>query len=240
MAFFHEPRSSQAPLLNAPVSVLILIGVILAAHGLRVGLTEPWPEQVLIDYAFIPARYSAEALAAENIAPAALWQQGLTFFSYIFLHANLTHLAINSLWLLAFGPEVARRLGTAKFLSFFLFCGFVAALAHLAANWGSFSPVVGASGAVSGLMAGAIRILYGRRGFVFGEGRSLAPLFSRPIVTFTLLWVVVAVVTGYIGFGVSDEALFIAWVAHLGGFFAGLLTIGLFDALPPGKGNRHA
>lgn len=224
MAFFQESTPSRAPFLNAPASVLILIGVIVASHLARIA-SGANAETLLVEYAFIPARYVAGF-------PTTLGSQILTFFSYVFLHAGYTHLIINALWLLAFGPEVARRLGTLKFLLFFFFCGAAAAALHLAFNWGSVNPVVGCSGAVSGLMGAAIRILYGRRGFIFGDGHALAPLFSRPIVTFSLMWVLVAVVTGIFGVGVTGDALFVAWIAHLGGYFAGLAAIGPFDAMP--------
>jgi membrane associated rhomboid family serine protease len=143
--------------------------------------------------------------------------------TYQFLHADLTHVGFNSLWLLVFGPIVARRLGPLKFLFFFIICGIAAALLHLVVYWGSAMEVVGASGAVSGLMGAAMRILYGR---IQGGGDGLAPILSRPILGFSLVWVCINVVSGILRIGVSDDISLIAWVAHLGGFFAGLILIG--------------
>ncbi len=80
-------------------------------------------EDLLFEFAFIPARYSEAALAASGIPAPGLVGQVVPFVSYMFLHGDYTHLAINCLWLLAFGPIVAKRLKTRRFLLFFLFAG---------------------------------------------------------------------------------------------------------------------
>ncbi len=212
MAFFQSTRPTNEPFLNAPASVLWLIVVILAAHAIRVTLAEPLAYNIVVDYAFIPAQ------------PADL----LTYVSYLFLHGGFVHAFINSLWLLAFGPPVAWRLGTARFLVFYFLCGIAAALAHLASDWGSMVPVVGASGAISGLMGGAIRILYADRvALSVGEAPALAPIFSRPVLFFSSVWLGVNIAVGVTGLGLTEQGELIAWVAHMGGYFAGLLGIGL-------------
>jgi len=231
MAFFQDMRPAREPFLNAPATVLWLIGALLVAHVARVLAPPPWPDTILLHYAFIPARYSSAALA--NGLPASLFEQIATFVTYMFLHGNFTHVGINCLWLLAFGPIVARRLRPAKFLLFFLLCGVVAAATHLVVYWGAAEEVVGASGAISGLMAAGMRILYGRlyhKGEVQpGQAFPLAPISSGPIIGFTLIWAIVNIVGGISGLGLTDDATVVAWVAHLGGYLAGLFTIGLFD-----------
>ena len=146
MAFFQDQRPSREPFLNAPATIFWLIGVLVAAHVIRVMLPAPWPRYLLFEFAFIPARYSEAALTAGGIPAPGLAGQVIPFVSYMFLHGDYTHLAVNSLWLLAFGPIVAKRLGTTKFLLFFLFCGIVSAVVHLAVYFGAAEPVVGASG----------------------------------------------------------------------------------------------
>jgi len=216
MAFFQNDEPSKERFLNAPASVLWLIAAIMAAHAGRAYLAGPQSDIIILDYAFIPAR------------PAEL----LTYVSYIFLHGGFLHALINSLWLLAFGAPVAWRLGTVRFLVFYFFCGIAAALAHLVSDWGSVVPVVGASGAVSGLMGGAIRILYAGQPALFGgEPPPLAPIYARPVLFFASVWLGVNVVVGITGLGLTEEGQLIAWVAHMGGFFAGLLVIGLFDPM---------
>ena len=225
MAFLQDNRPSRAPLLNAPPIVLWLIGLLLATHALRVFLPGSLPDDILVAYSLTPARYAA-ALAQAMPADGAIGVV-VPLITYMFLHADFTHVGINSLWLLVFGPIVARRLGTLRFLLFFLVCGVAAALVHLTVYWGSSMQVVGASGAVSGLMAAGMRILYGR---LYGGGvDGLAPIFSKPILGFSAVWVIANVVSGILRIGVSDDLTLIAWVAHLGGFFAGLVLIGPFS-----------
>lgn len=233
MAFFQDMRPSREPFLNAPAAIFWLIGALVAAHVGRIMAPPPWPEVLLFEFAFIPARYSEAALAASGIAAPGLAGQTIPFVSYMFLHGDYTHLAVNSLWLLAFGPIVSKRLKKGKFLLFFLLCGIVSAAVHLAVYFGAVEQVVGASGAVSGLMGAAIRIFYGRlffaRDMPAGETPPLAPLFSRPILGFTAVWLVANFVAGVTGLGLTDAGAAVAWVAHLGGYFAGLLAIAVFD-----------
>jgi membrane associated rhomboid family serine protease len=224
MGFVQDDRPARAPLLNAPSSVLWLIGLLLATHVLRVLLPGSLPDEIIENYAFIPARFSAAV--AQGLAPSGFINLAVSFVSYIFLHGDFTHVGINSLWLLVFGPIVARRLGSLGFLLFFLFCGIAAALVHLAVYWGSTMAVVGASGGVSGLMAAGMRIVYGR---MFGDARGLAPVFSKPILAFSAVWVVANIVGGVLRLGVTDDLTLIAWVAHLGGYFAGLTMIAVFE-----------
>lgn len=229
MAFFQDTRPSREPFINAPSAVLWLIAAILAAHSVRVLLPEAWSEQVLETYAFIPARYSAAAMAAHGLQPTGIVQRIVPFLSYMFVHADFGHAGLNCLWLLAFGPVVARRWGPLKFLGLFFLCGVAAALLHLGVNWGDALPVIGASGAVSGLMAAGIRVLYGSRMPVLGEYRPLAPLHSRSVLLFTVTWVVVNMIAGVTNIGVTGNLAVVAWVAHLGGYFAGLFAVGLLD-----------
>lgn len=233
MAFFQDQRPSREPFLNAPATIFWLIGALVVAHVVRVSLPQPWPEYLVFEFSFIPARYSEAALAANGIPAPGLLDQLIPFISYMFLHGDYVHLSINSVWLLAFGPIVAKRVKTTRFLLFFPFCGIVAALTHLAVYFGAVESVVGASGGVAGLMGAAIRIFYGRlmygRQMPKGETPPLAPVFSRGIVGFTFVWMIANFVAGVTGLGLADATASIAWVAHLGGYFAGLLGITIFD-----------
>lgn len=234
MAFFQDNRPSREPFLNAPATVLWLIGILIAAHAIRVALPGNWPDDLIENYALIPARYAAAL--AQGFPPTGMLGLAVPFIGYMFLHGDFVHVGINSLWLLVFGPIVVRRLGTVRFLAFFLFCGVAAALVHLAVYWGSMMAVVGASGGVSGLMAAGMRILYGR---MFGRADGLAPIFSRPILGFSAVWIIANVVSGVLRIGVTDDLTLIAWVAHLGGYFAGLTAIGAFDRSGIGRRGLH-
>ncbi len=227
MAFFQETRPQREPFLNAPSSVLWLIGVLVAVHMARTLAPTLLSEEILFHLSFLPARYAPGALAAAGLPPTNMLEMVGSFLSHIFLHGSFAHLAINCMWLLAFGPGVARRLGTPRFLAFFFFCGVVAASVHLAVNWGSPAIMLGASGAVAGLMGAGMRILYGSRHLPFIENPPLAPIGARPILFFTASWVAVNLLFGFTSLGLSDAP--IAWAAHLGGYFSGLVTIGMFD-----------
>ena len=165
--------------------------------------------------------------------PGTLWERIVPFLSYMGLHGSWMHLIINCLWLLAFGPIVARRFGAMLFLFFFFACGVAAALCYLALNWGSPVPVVGASGAISGLMAAAIRMLPGQAPWAAQGEAPLAPLLSRQILPFSAIWAAVNLVTAMTGLGVGGESGLIAWQAHLGGFLTGLVLSGPVDRLRP-------
>lgn len=227
---FLQPPASQQPAFNVPMSVALLLALLVAVHVVLALLPADESEALVMRFAFNPALYSPAFLHAHGIADAVpLWLRVVPFVSYMLLHGDLTHLAINCLWLLAFGPIVARRFGAGLFMAFFLVCGIAAALVQLFSTWGQFVPIIGASGAISGLMGASIRMLplAGPR----GTGR-LLPLTSSRVVLFSLIWVVINVVAGLTGFtGVGTELRLIAWQAHLGGYACGLLLSGLFDRM---------
>jgi membrane associated rhomboid family serine protease len=234
---FLMPHAPRQPVFRAPASVIILILVVVGAHVARTLVPAAESLAWINQFAFIPARYSQAFLSQHGIDGGSLLDRSLPFVTYMFLHNDYTHLAINCLWLLAFGPIVARRFGTALFLIFFTLCGIIAAATHLAFNWGSLEPVIGASGAISGLMAAGMRLLPTERPPWAAEGppaeAPLLPIWSRQILLFTLMWVALNVAAGFTGLGMAGEVGLIAWQAHLGGYAAGLLLSGLFDRLRP-------
>jgi membrane associated rhomboid family serine protease len=234
---FLQPQSSdpwtRQPIFRAPAVVISLIALLIAAHGVRALVPPNLSAELISQFAFIPARYSHAFLAAHNADPGGWLAQAVPFVSYMALHNDFTHLVINSLWLLAFGPIVARRFGGFLFLLFFLICGVAGALTHLAFNWGSLVPVIGASGAISGLMAAGLRLLPTQAPWANAGEEKIAPIFSRQILVFTLLWMGVNLAAGLTGLGVGGEAGLIAWQAHLGGYLTGLLLAGPFDRLRP-------
>ena len=243
MAFFQESRPSREPFLNAPASVIGLIGIILLAHLARILSSGAVSTQLLEDYALIPARYVASVWAANGGHPVSFLDGALPFVGYMFLHANFLHVGANCLGLLVAGTPVARRFGIVRFAGLFLVSGILAGAAFLAVHWGQVEAVIGASGAVSGMMGAAIRIFYGERLTVAGAanaandnpggdaGAPLAPLFGRPILLFSLVWCIGNVVAGVIGLGTGGTVEAVAWEAHIGGYFAGLLLVGPFDAM---------
>lgn len=231
MAFLQSAPPRQ-PIFHVPPIVLWLIGGLGVAHAARVMEPPARALAIVHQYAFVPARYSSDAASAVLGHASSFWDQALPFVTYMGLHENFTHLAVNCLWLLAFGPTVARRFGSFLFLVFFIICGVAAAGAHLACNWGSPVPVIGASGAISGLMAAAIRMLPGLAPWAVPGEAPLAPILSKSILVFTAVWFGINFVAGVTGLGVGGEGQ-IAWQAHIGGYLAGLFLCGLFDHFRP-------
>jgi membrane associated rhomboid family serine protease len=239
MAFLQPQPSdpwTRQPVFRAPPVVISLIAILVAAHGARAMVPPNISAELINQFAFIPARYSPTFLAAHNADPGGWLAQAVPFVSYMALHNDITHLIINSLWLLAFGPIVARRFGGFLFLLFFTTCGVAGALTHLAFNWGSLVPVIGASGAISGLMAAGLRLLPAQAPWARAGEEDMAPVFSRQILVFTTIWMAINLVAGLTGLGLGGEAGLIAWQAHLGGYLAGLFLAGPFDRLRPRLG----
>lgn len=223
MAFLQSGPARQ-PAFNVPLVVLGLIAALVGAHALRVALPPAQSDAIIATYALIPARL---------LLPGTVWGQAVPFVSYMALHGDWMHVAINSLWLLAFGPIVARRFGAPLFLLFFVACGIAGAVLFLAFDWGGVNPVVGASAAISGLMGAAIRLLPGRFPWAQPGEAPLAPLRSRQVLSFTAVWMVLNAVVGTLGLGLVPAGQSVAWQAHVGGYFAGLLLASLFDRLRP-------
>lgn len=236
MAFLQSAPPRQ-PIFRAPPVVLWLIAGLAALHAMRLWLPAARGQELICDFALIPARYGHGLAAAKSALceswPGTVLERAVPFLSYLGLHNDWTHLIVNCLWLLAFGPVVARRLGPVLFLVFFAACGAAGAVAHLALNWGSLIPVVGASGAISGLMGAALRMVPGQAPWAEPESAPLAPVFSRQIVMFTAVWAAINLLAGVTGIGLGGESGPIAWEAHLGGFLAGLLLCEPFDKLRP-------
>jgi membrane associated rhomboid family serine protease len=232
MAFLADPRSRE-PAVSAPLVVWLLIAALVGIELSHEYLWAGASDAVFYTYGFVPARYSAAFLAAHHIDPGSIADRAIPFVSYMFLHGGLAHVAVNCVWLLAFGTIVARRLGPLLFLLFFVVCGVLAVVTHLALNWGSVEPVVGASGAISGLMAAGIRMLDMSAPWNRDPARPLAPILSRQVLSFTAFWTAANVLAGVTGLGAGPGVQLIAWQAHLGGYAAGLVLIGLFDRFRP-------
>lgn len=229
--------SRHEPMFNVPGSVLGLIGALVAVQVVRSLLPVDWDAWLTGALAFIPARYSgyADAIPGGDVAAAT------SFLTYAFVHGDFFHLAINAAWLIAFGAAVADRIGAVRFLLFSGFCAIAGAATFLAFNPGLLAPMVGASGAVSGLMGGTMRFLFSaiERGGLRALRESpqevpLMPLsqalFDRRVLLVTFAFLLANVLAVFGLGGVSAGG--IAWEAHIGGYFAGLFSFGFFEPAP--------
>jgi membrane associated rhomboid family serine protease len=225
----------REPIFNVPGVVLCLLGVLLAVELLRRALPPEGDVWLTEAMAFIPGRLGGDAV----LLPGGQVAMATAFLTHVFVHGDLTHLLVNSAWLLAIGSPVARRIDAARFLAFFFFAGAAGALAYLAVNGGVLVPVVGASGAISGLMGASFRFLFRgpTKGIALGEATVpltslLETLQDRRVLIAIAIWTMLNALQALGAAGITDAAG-IAWEAHLGGFFAGLLLYGFFEPSPP-------
>ncbi len=226
---------TREPILNVPAAVVVALAILVLVHVGMSRLTDVDDEHLVWVLAFIPARYVGLASQLPG-GPIASWT---SFLTHQLVHGDVTHLLINSAWLLVFGSAVARRIGGVRFFLFAAICGIAGALAFMLVRWGEVVPMVGASGAISGLMAAGFRLLLPTiDNGDFHEMRE-APRSVR-LATLgecfrsqRLLFAVAAfiIVNFLVAFAapILSDAAGIAWEAHLGGFAAGLLLLGLFD-----------
>ncbi len=146
----------------------------------------------------------------------------LTFFTAMFVHGGLLHIASNMIYLVVFGDNVEDLMGPVLYVFFYLLCGLAASVAQIAADPTSMIPNVGASGAIAGVLAGYLLLL------PTGTVRILffLPPFSRiariPALFFISLWFILQIFGGAMSLGSSSESGGVAYWAHVGGFLAGL------------------
>jgi membrane associated rhomboid family serine protease len=222
------------PMFNLPRSVVVAAAVMIGVQIIRSLLPDEQSIELLLALAFIPARYSGAAAELPGGYATAV----TSFVTYMVVHAGWMHLIVNLLWMAAFGSAVAKRVGDLRFLTFSAACGIAGALTHLALHFGQMAPVVGASAAISGQMAAAMRFIFSARpqpggrmpDFARAPLETLSQTLTDRRILFVLgLWVVL---NAFFGLGVVSIAGAegqIAWEAHIGGFLFGLLSFGFFD-----------
>ena len=233
--------SDREPILNVPTVIVALALAMGVIHGYRMAVLDPETDvQFLLTFAFIPTRYEA-SLATSWGFPGGGFADAWTFITYAFLHGSWVHLGVNVVWLLVFGSPVARRLGALRSTLLFAVTAVAGALAHLIAFGSEFVPMVGASAAVSGFTAAALRFVF-QPGGPLGGRRSSDPdaylvpalglgelMRNRAVMGIIALWVIMNVVFGAASLPMPGVEGAVAWQAHLGGFLAGLLLFPLFD-----------
>jgi membrane associated rhomboid family serine protease len=150
-----------------------------------------------------------------------------TIFTSMFMHAGWLHLGGNMLYLWIFGDNVEDSFGHIKFLIFYLLCGIAATLAQLAFSAGSDVPNLGASGAIAGVL-GAYIVLFPRGQVKVLMGRSVIPM---PALVVIGLWIVLQFVSGIGSVTQSAQTGGVAYMAHIGGFLAGVVLTFLLRAV---------
>lgn len=250
----HRTRLvSREPIFNIPPVVVGLIALMALIHGVRALLLGPEQDvELLLTFAFIPARFDASVIPG-GVLPGGTAAEIWTFVSYALLHADWTHFGINSIWLLPFGSAVARRFGALRFLIFMMVSAAAGAAFHLATHAGEPAPMIGASAAVSGAMAAAMRFAFQRGGPLSflrqGDDTDyrvpaipLSGVLRDPTVLgFLAVWFGLNLLFGLGSLPLAGEDQVVAWQAHIGGFAAGLLLFSWFDPTPgPAAGEFDA
>jgi membrane associated rhomboid family serine protease len=206
-------RGAYERAINLPPAILWLIAINVAVQAIRLLLSEAADEDLILQFGLVPAHYTAEAGTS--------WLSLIGApFAYQFLHGGWIHVGVNMLSLAAFGAPVERTLGPRRFVLFYLSAGIVAGLVHVLIYAGSSDPVIGASGAVSGVFGAVLFLL--RRG---GGLTSLMPVAG--------VWIALNFFFGYFGGTPGAEGQPVAWAAHIAGFVFGLAAIRFFVPSPP-------
>lgn len=193
-----------------PWVTVVLIAANLAAFVWQVQLGAAL-EPFVVRHAVVPARLTGALVTG------GLPTQGLTIFTSMFLHGDLLHFCGNMWFLWIFGDNVEDRLGRLGFVAFYLACGAAAALSQVAFAPDSAVPMIGASGAIAGVLGAYLRLYPSARVL------ALVPIFlfiqfvEVPAVVFLGLWFALQILSSFVG------SAGVAWWAHIAGFVAGLL-----------------
>jgi membrane associated rhomboid family serine protease len=188
---------------SLPVATYGLIALNLLFFFIEINAGEPFIQR----WAVVPRRLMANP--AEDFP---------TVFTSMFMHAGWLHLLGNMLYLWIFGDNVEDRLGTAKFLLFYFVCGIAATFAQLAFNPNSGIPNLGASGAIAGVL-GAYLVMFPRGQVRVMMGRGIT---TMPAVAVLGFWIVLQFINGLGSITNSADTGGVAYMAHIGGFVAGL------------------
>lgn len=218
------PLKDDIPRVHTPVAVILLLVVNVGLH-LFVSRQSPYLQEAIIRLlGVVPARYAFPDWANLMGFPA---MGVLPFFTYMFLHSGWWHVIANMWMLWIFADNIEDVMGPLRFLIFYLLCGLAALILHMAFNLTTDAPIIGASGAIAGVM-GAYVTLYPR-----GKVLTFIPIIIIPYIVrlpawlFLSFWFLSQVISVlFEGLGAPVQG--IAWWAHVGGFLAGMLLVRLF------------
>jgi membrane associated rhomboid family serine protease len=221
------PLKDDVPSRSFPVITLMLIAANVAAFFYQMSLelggsggTPGAAEAFITEFGAVPCRLTGFCAAGDYPAPL------VTVFTSMFLHGGLLHAAGNMLYLWIFGDNVEDTLGHFRFMFLYLAAGLVAAVAQTVVNPESGVPMIGASGAVSGILA-AYLLLFPHASILTLVTFGFFIRFVQIPAVFVLgFWVVVQVVFGLASYGAgTGERGGVAWFAHIGGFLAGVVLL---------------
>ncbi|RMD70640.1 MAG: rhomboid family intramembrane serine protease [Gammaproteobacteria bacterium] len=219
------PVSDTVPRRYPPVMVWLLIATNAAVFLFELSLPDKAAEAFFYHYGLVPARYTHPDWAMlHGLDP----YNYLPFITDMFLHGGLAHIVLNMWTLWLFGAAVEDRLGSLRFLIFYFLCGLAANVTHLLVNADSTVPVVGASGAIAGVM-GAYMVMFPLARIVFFIPILFIPFFFElPAVIFMAIWFWLQFLEGTQSLLSTDIHGGVAWWAHIGGFLTGIVLTPFF------------
>jgi membrane associated rhomboid family serine protease len=206
-----------------PVVTWALIAANVAAFFLELSQpSERALQSFVTAWGVVPREYSSGRDIAPLI-PLPFWS---TLLTSMFLHGGWMHLGGNMLYLWIFGDNLNKAMGHVRFLLFYLVCGLAAGLAHIALNSASNVPTVGASGAISGVLGGYMVLFPRNRVRVMTRGG----IMHVPAFVMLGIWILIQLVSGVGSLAQTEDTGGVAFMAHVGGFVAGLALVKLFAA----------
>ena len=216
------PLHDDNPTATRPyVTAGILIACVLAYLLQRLLLSEGEASDATQALGLVPAVFTGREMLPAGIAVLPAWA---TAFTYMFMHGGFWHLAGNMLFLWIFGNNIEEAMGHTRFFIFYVACGIVAAISQVLPNPGSVVPIVGASGAISGVL-GAYMLLFPRARVLLGLPLGFVNVeFGR----FPAIWVLATWFGMQIVMGFATSQGGIAFGAHIAGFIAGCALVTIF------------
>jgi len=215
---------------------LIAANVVIFLMGLN--MADPVAEQMVMRFGVIPDVIVHGHWTVPRADGGAIGSW-VTPFTSMFLHGGWLHLGSNMLFLHVFGDNVEDVLGRGRFLLFYTLCGVGAVVGQILVEPSSMVPMIGASGAISGVLAGYLTL------FPHARVVTVIPIFiflhfmEVPAWIFIVLWFVLQLVQGYLSLGIIAEGSGgVAFFAHIGGFLAGLVCVRVLYRKPKGRRQR--
>ncbi len=217
------PLKDDNPIRITPLVTWGLIAVNVVVFFYQVSLGPNQGRAFVYEFGAIPAVISG----AQSLPPSlAVIPAPLSLFTNMFLHGGWLHLIGNMWYLWIFGDNIEAAMGRIRYLVFYIFCGILASLTHVLSNLSSILPSIGASGAISGVL-GAYLLIYPRaRVLVLIPLGFFTRLMYIPAGFVLGFWFFLQLLSGSLSAG--QEGGGVAFWAHIGGFIAGMLLVGLF------------
>src|SRR4051812_19416295 len=219
------PIRDSIPSRSTPVATRLIVLVNVVVFVFELTLSPESLQQVVYLFGIVPARFTHPEWAASVGLPiGAHWP----LLTHQFLHGGWLHIISNMWALWIFGDNVEDRMGSIRFLIFYLVCGTVAGIAHVYINADSVVPSVGASGAIAGVLGAYLLFFPTARLLILFPIFIFPFFFEVPAVLYLVIWFLTQLFSGTANLTGSRSVADIAWWAHIGGFGCGMVLCRVF------------